>query len=135
MTKPGNTCIETASVCQGEAGGTLDATGELLRHLEQFRKMSLDLITLLESSDYAGTEALVIDRGEVLNRIRGLLGDGRSLVQLSDEAKQQCRQMFSEIADAGRTFKNMASDKENDLLTRMQQLQKQQSNKLYTTQG
>ena len=134
MTTPGNEIIGTADVNEKGTRLTKETALELFRHLEQFRAMTVELKRLLESEDYERTESVMLDRGEVLARMLELAGGDRRGETLSDETKEQCRAMVAHIETTTHQFKMIASEKESDLLTRLQQLQKQRSNQLYARQ-
>lgn len=134
MTTPGNEIIGTADVIEKGTRLTKETALELFRHLEQFRAMTLELKRLLESEDYERTESVLLDRGEVLARMLELAGGDRRGETFSDETKQKCRALVADIETTGHQFKKIASEKESDLLTRLQQLQKQRSNQLYAKQ-
>lgn len=134
MTTPGNEIIGTADVNEKVARSTKKTPLELFRHLEQFRAMTLELKRLLESEDYERTEAVLLDRGEVLARMLEWAGGDRKVETFSDETNQQCRALVADIETTGHQFRMIASEKESELLTRLQQLQKQRSNQLYAKQ-
>jgi hypothetical protein len=110
------------------------ATSDLLYDLEQYRIVSRELVRFLEAGDFGRVNVLLESRGEILGRMHGISRDRQGEIRLSKETRQQCRKMFADIELTAGEFNRVKSEKESDLLTRLQQLKKLQMNQLYKKQ-
>ncbi|MCX6135373.1 MAG: hypothetical protein NTU47_16325 [Ignavibacteriales bacterium] len=114
--------------------GPENITSELLYDLDQFRVVSVELNRLLESEDYGRVKILLETRGEILNRLRVLSLERKSELRFGQETLRQCRMIRVDIESSACEFNRVKSEKEEELLTRLHQLNKHQSNQLYKKQ-